>query len=185
MKKTALSHAVLLAGLAAFPLATSAAHDGPHAARGFHIGAGAGSNSLNGTDYTGNGNHVDDRQMAYKGLAGFRFTEMFSLESQYIDFGTAEGGGNRVKAHGVTAGGILEAPMTNFLHPYAKAGALFWDADGSFGGVDRSDTGVDFTYGGGMRFILSRNVDIRTEYERFEFQDSDVHTISAMLQLNF
>ena len=196
MKKNNLPYAALLVGLAGLPLAASATHDGPHAKPGFYIGGGAGSNSLNGEDYTDQNNNVEDRQMAYKALVGFRFNDVISLESQYIDFGTAEGGNdpaagnNSVKAHGVTAGGVFEAPITRFFHPYAKAQALFWDADGEFtdGGlnrVERSDTGVDFAYGAGARFILGRNVDIRGEYERFEFQDSNVHTISAMLQLNF
>jgi OmpA-OmpF porin, OOP family len=188
MKNTTLPFA-LLVGLAGVPLAASADHN-DQARPGFFIGGGVGSNSLNGADYTGNGNDVEDRQTSYKALAGFRVNQVVSLEAQYIDFGTAEGGnnafgGNRVKAHGVTAGGTFEAPISRFFHPYAKAQALFWDADGSFNGQTESDTGVDFAYGGGARFILGRNVDIRGEYERFEFQDSDVHTISAMLQLNF
>lgn len=185
MKKSSLPCAALLAGLAGLPLAASATHDGPHIAPGLFVGGGAGSNSLNGQDYTGNGNHVDDNQVAYKALVGYRFNEIVSIESQYIDFGTAEGGGNRVKAHGVTTGGVFEAPISRFVHPYAKAQVLFWDADGSFNGNDRSDTGTDFAYGAGARFILGRNLDVRGEYERFEFQESNVHTISAMLQLNF
>jgi OOP family OmpA-OmpF porin len=186
MKKHTLPCAALLVGLAGLPLAASAdGHDGPQHKSGFSIGGGAGSNSLEGADYTGNGNHVSDEQLAFKALVAYRFNEIISIESQYIDFGTAEGGGNSVKAHGVTAGGVFEVPMTRFVHPYGKAQALFWDADGSFNGNDRADTGVDFAYGAGARFILGRNVDIRAEYERFEFQESDVHTISAMLQLNF
>jgi OmpA-OmpF porin, OOP family len=182
MKKNTLPFAALLAGLAGLPLAASA---GPDRLHGFFVGGGAGSNSVNGSDYTGNGNDVDDRQMAYKALAGYRFNEMFSLESQYIDFGTAKGGNNRVDAHGLTVGGTLNAPITTFVHPYAKAQVLFWDADDSFNGVQRSDTGTDFAYGAGARFIFGRHINVRGEYERFEFQDTDVHTISAMLQLNF
>lgn len=180
-----LARCVLLAGLAGVPLATGAASGGDLTNPGFAIGGGGGSNSLNGADYTGNGNDVSAKQTSYKGFAAYRLSDVVSLEAQYIDFGTAEGGGNSVKAHGVTAGGVVEAPVTRFVHPYAKAQALFWDADGRFGGVTRSDTGTDFAYGAGLRFILGRAVDVRGEYERFEFQESDVHTISAMLQLNF
>jgi opacity protein-like surface antigen len=188
MKKNTLPLAVrslLLAGLTGLPLAAAATEGGALTAPGFYIGGGAGSNSLNGADYTGNGNDVSDTQVAYKALAGFRLNEVLSLEAQYVDFGTAEGGGNSVKAHGVTAGGVFEAPITRHVHPYAKAGALFWDADGEFSGIERSDTGTDFTYGGGVRFLLGQHFDIRTEYERFEFNDNDVHTVSAMLQFNF
>ena len=179
------TRAALFAACAGLPLAAPAMDGGALTDRGFHIGGGAGSNSLNGEDYTGNGNHVDDNQVSYKALVGYRINDVVSLETQYVDFGTARGGGNQVKAHGVTAGGVFEAPIHRYLHPYAKAETLFWDADGSFNGTDRSDTGVDFAYGGGLRVLLGHRVDVRTEYERFEFQDSNVHTISAMLQLNF
>lgn len=182
MNKHSLPLAALIAGLAGLPLAASAGPDDFH---GFFVGGGAGSNSVNGSDYTGNGNDVDDRQIAYKALAGYRFNPIASLEAQYIDFGTAEGGNNRVKAHGLTLGGTLNAPITTFVHPYAKLEALFWDADDSFNGLQRSDTGTDFAYGAGARLIFGRQINVRGEYERFEFQDTDVHTISAMLQLNF
>ena len=185
MKKHSLPCTALLVGLAGLPLAAAAQHDGPQAKYGFSIGGGAGSNSIEGSDYTGNGNHVSDTQLSYKALVGYRFNDIVSIESQYIDFGTAEGGGNSVKAHGFTSGGVFAFPMTSHIHPYAKAQALFWDADGSFNGLDRSDTGIDFSYGAGGRFILGRNFDLRAEYERFEFQDTDVHTISAMAQINF
>ncbi len=177
-----LGGGALLATLAGLPFAAAAAVGPSH---GFNVGGGAGSNSLEGADYTGNGNRVKDTQMAYKGLVGYRLGPVVSLEAQYINFGTAEGGGNSVDAHGMTAGALFEAPMSRHVHPYAKAGALFWDADGEFSGVRRSETGTDFTYGGGLRFVLGRNLDLRTEYERFEFTTADVHTISAMLQFNF
>jgi len=177
-----LGSCAVLATLAALPLGAAAATDPTH---GFSIGAGAGSNSVEGSDYTGNGNHVDDTQMAWKGLVAYRLNRGLSLEAQYVDFGTAEGGGNSVNASGVTAGGVFEAAMSRSIHPYAKAGALFWDAEENFNPLVRNDTGIDFTYGGGLRFILGRSIDVRTEYERFEFNATDVHTISAMLQFKF
>jgi len=187
MKSNSMSVAARLGGcalLATFAGAPLGAAAGTTPYPGLNIGGGAGTSSLNGADYTGDGNRVEDRQVSFKGLVGYRLGPVFSMEAQYVDFGTAEDGGNRVKAHGVTAGGVLEMPNM-YIRPYAKAGALFWDADGEFSGVNRSETGTDFTYGGGVRFILGQHLDLRTEYERFEFTDADVHTISAMLQFNF
>lgn len=175
--------AMLAVMLAAMPL-TAAAQSDYHPAPGFNFGGGIGSNSLNGRDYTGNGNHVESRQTAFKGFAGVRVNDNVSFEAQFIDFGTAEDGSDRVKAHGLTAGALLEAPMSRHVRPYGKLGGLYWNADGNFSGVSRNDSGIDFTYGAGLRFLLTRNVDIRTEYERFEFNQNDVHTISAMLQIN-
>lgn len=182
-----LGRCALIATLAGMPLAASANHgDTDFTHPGFYLGGGAGLNSLNGEDYTGSSNdRVEAEKVSYKGFAGFRLNSMISLEAAYIDFGTAEDGGNRVDAHGVVAGGVFEAAMSPHFHPYLKAGALFWDSDSQFSGVSSADDGTDFTYGAGLRFLLGPKVDIRTEYERFEMNFNDVHTISAMLQLNF
>lgn len=191
MKLKSLPRSMPLAALlCALPLAATAMESdwhppNWHVAPSFNIGGGIGANSLNGEDYTGNGNNVDSQQVSYKGFAGLRLTDFALVEAQYIDFGTAERGGDHVKAHGVTAGGMLEAPLSRHFRPYAKAGALRWAADGSFSGVDRRDEGTDFTWGGGLRFLLARNFDVRAEYERFDFNNDRVSTVTGMLQLNF
>lgn len=182
-----LGRCALLASLATIPMVASADHGQTDLTRpGFYLGAGAGLNSLNGEDYTGPSNdRVEDEKVSFKAFAGTRLNPVVSLEAAYINFGTAEDGGNRVDAHGVVAGAVFEAPMSPHFHPYAKAGVLFWDSDSRFSGVARNDDGTDFTYGGGLRFLLGPTVDIRAEYERFEMNANDVHTISAMLQVNF
>src|SRR3546814_11298181 len=60
--------------------------------------------------------------------AGYRFTPIFSVEGQYIDFGDAENNSARVEADGWTAALVADIPF-KFIQPYAKAGALFWDTD--------------------------------------------------------
>lgn len=175
----------LLAVLAALPLCASAGPAPLNANPGFYFGGGAGYNRLNGEDYTGSGDNLNDKRMTYKGLAGFRLNPNVSLEGQYLDFGTAEDGDNRVDAHGVTAGVVVEAAGPRYLHPYAKAGVLFWDADSRFSNVSRNDDGTDFTYGAGVRFVANSRLDFRTEYERFEFNDNRVGNLTATLQFNF
>ena len=119
-------------------------------------------------------------------VAGLNLSQIFSLEAQYVDFGTAEDGDNRVDASGWTAGATLRIPVFPRVYPYGKAGALFWEADGrSATGIGGSDDGTDFTYGVGVQFSLTDSLQLRTEYERFELTDADVHTISAMLQFKF
>ena len=73
-----LGRCALLAGIAG--LALPALASATPRVSGFNIGGGAGSNSLNGEDYTGNGNDVSDTQLSYKALAGFRLNEIVSLE---------------------------------------------------------------------------------------------------------
>jgi opacity protein-like surface antigen len=80
---------------------------------------------------------------------------------------------------------VVDVPVFKYVHPYGKAGALFWDADGQFNNVKRSDTGTDFAFGGGVRFAVNDHIDLRAEYERFEFNDNNVDNLSAMVQFNF
>ena len=180
-----LGRCALLATLSSMPLPAMADYDTDRSHPGLYLGGGAGLNSLNGEDYTAANNDVTDDQVSYKGIVGFRVNSNVSLEAGYVDFGTAQDGNNHVQAHGFTLGGVLEVPALQFVHPYAKAGFLFWDADSQFSAIQQNDTGSDFTYGAGLRFILGDTVDVRTEYDRFEMDRNNVNTISVALQFNF
>ncbi|HEY0975046.1 MAG TPA: porin family protein [Solimonas sp.] len=152
---------------------------------GIYLGGGVGYNRIESQDFPNSNDDVEDSRVSYKGILGARLSPNFSLEGQYINFGTAKDGANQVKADGFTAGVVFDLPLTEWFSPYAKAGALFWDADGRFANVRSSDDGTDFTYGVGARFGLSEAVDFRVEYERFELNDTDVDMASANLQFNF
>ena len=188
MTRNSISTAALGGCALAVSLATplcASAHDGFRQEPGFYIGASAGYDRLNGEDFTGNGSDIDDQRVTYKALGGFRLNPIISFEGQYIDFGTAEDGGNRIKARGITAGIVVDAPLFRYVHPYGKAGALRWDADGQFGNVQRNDTGTDFTYGVGVRFAMNERLSFRTEYERFDFNENRADNASLSLQFNF
>ncbi len=156
---------------------------------GFYLGGGVGYDRVDGEDFTGAGDDLKDSRVTYKGIVGFRVARMLSVEGQYINFGTNEDGLNRVKADGYTAGIVLDIPITTHFAPYAKAGALFWDADSRFGPIagqiSRKTDGTDFTYGGGVRFALNEDIDLRFEYERFEMDETDVDMGSIAVQFNF
>ncbi len=152
---------------------------------GIYLGGGAGYNRIESQDFPNSNDDVEDSRVSYKGIIGARLSPVFSVEGQYINFGTAEDGANQVKADGFTAGVVADIPVSEWFSPYAKAGALFWDADGRFSNVRSSDDGTDFTYGVGARFGLSQALDLRFEYERFELNDTSIDMASANLQFNF
>lgn len=185
MRRTILLAPLAVLGTAlAWPLA-AAAQDRPADHPGLYLGGGAGYNRIEGEDFTGNGDEFEDSRISYKGILGLRLTPTFFVEGQYINFGTAEDGANRVKADGFTTSAVLDLPIWEFVHPYGKIGALFWDADGRFSNVAASDDGTDLTYGVGLRFAVTERIDLRTEYERFELNDTDIDMASANLQFNF
>lgn len=178
---TRAARMALLAVCATAPLGVSAESRNSEA---FYIGGGIGYARVESADFLA-GDTFEDERVGYKGLLGMRANEVVSLEAQYVDLGTAEGGGNRVDAHGATAGIVLHVPAFVSVHPYGKAGALFWNVDTTTPGFTGNDDGTDFTYGLGLRFAMSNHLDLRTEYERFELDETDVDNVSLMLQYNF
>ncbi|MGB0218542.1 MAG: outer membrane beta-barrel protein [Sinimarinibacterium flocculans] len=176
---------VLLA--AAFCVPAAQAQTNPDG--GFYLGGGIGYNRVESRDFPNDDDELEDDHVGYKGIIGVRVSDVFSIEGQYIDFGTSEDGNNEVEADGWTAGVLVALPIFEVVKPYAKAGALFWDADGRTGLgtqlTSGSDDGTDFTYGVGLRFDFTEAVALRTEYERFALDEIDVDLASANLAFSF
>jgi OOP family OmpA-OmpF porin len=150
-----------------------------------YIGGGVGYGRVDGEDFTNSNGDLTKNRVSWKALAGVKFNPVISLEGQYIDFGAANRNSDRVKARGWTAGMLLDAPISPYITPYAKAGALFWKTDNTFNSISQNDNGTSFTYGAGVRFHLTDALDLRTEYERFRMDNTHVDSVSAALQFNF
>ncbi len=150
-----------------------------------YIGGGAGYGRVNGEDFTNSNGDLTKNRVSWKALAGIKFNPMVSIEGQYIDFGASNRSSDRVKASGWTTDLVLDVPVTPFVTPYAKAGALMWKTDNRFNSISRDDNGTSFTYGAGVRFRLAENLDLRAEYERFRMDQTHVDSASAILQFNF
>lgn len=150
-----------------------------------YIGGGAGYGRVNGEDFTDSNGDLHKNRVSWKALAGIKFNPMVSIEGQYIDFGAANRSSDRVKASGWTADLVVDAPVTPFVTPYGKVGALMWKTDNRFNSISRDDDGTSFAWGAGVRFKLAENLDLRTEYERFRMDGTHVDSASAILQFNF
>lgn len=168
--------------LAAVPLTASAA-DHP----GIFLGGGIGYDRIESEDFPDDTDNLKDERTVFKGLAGFRFNQVISLEGQYLDFGDATDGPLDIEATGWTAGLVLNLPINDFIAPYGKGGMLFWDVDASVDGVPGkiSADGNDAFYGVGVKLRLAEPLDLRIEYERFKLDDVDVDLASVNLQFNF
>lgn len=151
----------------------------------FYVGGGIGYGRINGEDFTNTNGDLSKSRVSWDAMVGVKFNPIVSLESQYIDFGAANRGSDRVKAHGFTAGVVLDIPLSKFITPYGKAGALFWKTDETFNNISRDDSGTGFNYGVGVRFMVSDNIDIRTEYMRYKLDTTHVDNIAANIQFNF
>jgi len=162
----------------------------------FSIGAGYGLTKLKDEDF-------DEDEAAKKAFALVKFNEYIGLEASYIDFDEARNDAFTINADGKSLALILEAPISPAFSIYAKGGQLWWDADASINSsvFDASDNydGDETFWGAGAKFRLSDNLDLRVEYERFNFNisrdeidvlqqddiDMDVDFASVSLQFTF
>ena len=139
---------------------------------GFYIGASVGDTSVELDDF-------DESDTSWKAFGGFIFDVPvvdFAIEAAYLDFGSQ--GGDilqipaAVDATGLGAFGLVGLDFGVF-GMFAKVGYVSWDADLELGGLSDSDDGTDPGYGIGFRLNFS-SLEVRAEYELFEFEDADV-----------
>lgn len=151
----------------------------------YYLGAGVGYGRLNGEDFTNTSGDLEKSKVSWKGVVGINLNGPLALEAQYIDFGAANRDNDRIEATGWTAGAVLDFMKEGDIVPYGKLGALWWETDNRFNNISRNDDGVDVTFGVGVRFGLTPNIALRTEYERFMMDDTDVDNFSLNLQYHF
>jgi len=150
-----------------------------------YIGYGVGYGRINGEDFTNANNDLTESRVSWKAILGTKINQALSIEAQYVDFGAADKNTDRIKASGWTAGATMDFMQGSSLTPYGKVGALFWETDNLFSGISLHQKGTDLTLGLGLRFAVTDHLVIRTEYERFAMDNSDVDNLSATLQYNF
>jgi len=162
----------------------------------FSVGAGYGATKLKDGDF-------DEDETAAKVFAVVKFNEYIGLEGSYIDFDNSGNSELNIDPKGAGLALILEAPINQSFSVYAKGGQLWWDADANLnvGVIDTSDSydGDETFWGIGTKIRLAENVDLRIEYERFNFEisrdeinvlqpnslDMDVDYASINLQYSF
>ncbi|HSX49617.1 MAG TPA: porin family protein [Cellvibrio sp.] len=162
----------------------------------FSIGAGYGLTKMKDDDF-------EEDEAAKKVFALVKFNEYIGVEAAYIDFDEASNNGASLDADGRALALLLEAPITEAVSIYAKGGQLWWDADASLdtslGDLSDDYDGDETFWGAGVKFQLAENLDLRLEYERFNFEisrdefdvlqaddiDMDVDFASANIQFTF
>ncbi|MDO3382947.1 porin family protein [Gilvimarinus algae] len=162
----------------------------------FSIGGGYGLTKLKDEDFS-------EDEAAKKAFAVLKFNEYIGIEGAYIDFDEASNGAFSFDPTGASLGLIIEAPITQVFSVYAKGGQLWWDADArvstDIGSLDEDFDGDETFWGAGTKFQLAEHLDLRIEYERFNFDisrdevnvlqtqdiDMDVDFASVNLQYTF
>lgn len=159
-------------------------HADDYVVEGF-IGGGAGYYRLEDDNFLDESEGFDDDELSWKIFGGLDFAKVFALEVAYLDFGETSVQTIDIDADGWTVAGLLAIPLTPHFAPYGKVGMLYWDADAEINGVSGSDSGEDGFFGVGARFTISKQSDVRIEYERFKLDDVDLDLASVNFQLRF
>ena len=132
------------------------------------------------------------KAMGGKIFAGAKLNEIFGAEVSYVHMGNVElGGGGDSRAHGINASLIAGFPVSQTFSVNAKVGTTYgWTRIGgpaAFGGGKRDDFGL--SYGAGLVYSISRNLDARLDWDRHRFEftrgNEDVDLFSAGLQFRF
>jgi hypothetical protein len=145
----------------------------------------------------------DEDEAAQKVFAVFKFNEFIGIEAAYIDFDESNNDTLNIDVKGKALDLILELPVSPNFSVYAKGGQLWWDADTNIDTVDFISSGdydgTETFWGLGTKFRLSEHLDLRVEYERFNFEisrdeiivlqpndiDMDIDYASVNLQFTF
>jgi outer membrane immunogenic protein len=129
----------------------------------------------------------DESDTAKKLVVGYIFDLPaidFSVEANYIDFGSPTDSGAELDVKGLDALAVVGVDF-GLVGLFAKAGVISWDADAAGPGFSASDDGTDSAYGVGVRFNLA-SIDVRTEYEKFDIDVlDDLNLISASVLWRF
>ncbi|MDO6746079.1 porin family protein [Gilvimarinus sp. 1_MG-2023] len=195
MIKSVVSACIIFASSTAV-LAQSHADNGWRFEPEFSVGGGYGVTTLKDEDF-------DEDETAKKAFALVKFNEYIGLEGGYIDFDESSNEALNFDPSGATLALLLEAPITQRFSVYAKGGQLWWDGEVSLN-TDLVDANTDFDgdetfWGLGAKFQLAEHLDLRVEYERFNFEieqdevnvlqsnalDMDVDYASVNLQYTF
>ena len=179
--------AVLVTVLSLLPAAPAAL------AGSFYIGASVGESEFD-LAYPAPTDKFSAEDTAFKGVFGYTFNQVLSVELNYMDFGSfSEQSGMLTldaDAESITAFAVGSFPIVPSFDLYGKAGFGSWSADVS---VDDGNTvttdspdGTDFAYGFGANWDATDHLTLLAEWELVETDDLDrLRMISLGLRWRF
>ena len=145
----------------------------------YYLGAGAGAIVVDGDSVVGGG-------MGLSLFGGYRIDETYIVEIGYHHFGEVEDEPATISPRMFSVSALAYHPLSEKLSTFVRLGATSWDADIEFSGVNlRSKGGTDLTAGFGFEFQSSDNVSWRQEYQYFQFDQDQVHTLFFSANYHF
>jgi OOP family OmpA-OmpF porin len=150
---------------------------------GFYVGGSIGQSRAQDSCDDVTAFSCDDKDTAWKLLAGYQFNRHFAAEFGYTELGEFTIGG---ALSGVNVTGTIEAaafelvgvgslPLMERFSAYGKLGAYYAETEATVTGtlgtfsISQTDkeTNTGVTFGLGLRYDFTRNLGIRGEWQRY------------------
>lgn len=147
---------------------------------------------------------TDDTDISWKAFAGYQIMKNLAVEGAYTNLGeftarstiTAPGTGvvnTEVKAEAWTLSALGILPLGDRFSLFGRLGVNFWNADfsavgsgsGGVASVSDSSDGTDWVYGLGATYNVAKNLNLRGEWERYDFDGTDVDLLSVGVAFKF
>lgn len=146
---------------------------------------------------------TDDEDSGWKVFTGYRIMKYLAVEAAYANLGevsadvvtTAPVAGTanvQLENTAITLSALGILPLNDKFSLFARLGLNVWDTEvsasgsGSGGGTySDSEDGTGVVYGLGAAFHLTPNLNLRAEWERYDFDGSDLDFMSVGLGWSF
>ena len=175
----------ITAVLAAAALAAAGSAQATDNESGFYAGAGVGSFNLdidNPDDVEETIDAYKSDDTAWKAFGGWRLNPYLSFELAYVNLGSPDDEvlpdtRLTVETDGFAPYVVGTLPIGDWFEVFAKAGYYWYDVEtrvnsplGDFSSKDSDET---FTWSAGLGVNIFEHVNVRLEYEQFDFNNAD------------
>lgn len=158
---------------------------------GFVLAGSIGSSTL---DESFEGFGIDTSTTAWRFTAGWQFSDYFTLDAGYHNFGQFDQRFDlgdaiaivSVEADGYTVGATLGLPVGENLTLFARGGAFIWEAEARL-----DNRNFDFPedtnpyYGAGADFKVTRRLSLVGDWTRYELDAAESDVISLGFRYRF
>ena len=175
----------ITAVLAAAALAAAASAQATDNESGFYAGAGVGTFDVkidDVDDVTTKIERYDSDDTAYKVFGGWRMNPYLSFELAYVNLGSPTDEilpdtRLTVETDGIAPYVVGTLPIGDWFEVFAKAGYYWYDVsarvNSPLGNTSDKTSDDNFTWSAGLGVNIFEHVNVRLEYEQFDFENTD------------
>jgi opacity protein-like surface antigen len=152
---------------------------------GFYAGGGVGSFDVEIDDFDDVDETIDrydSDDTAWKAFVGWRANPYLALELAYVNLGSpddeiAPDTRLTVETDGFAPYVVGTFPIGDWFEVFGKAGYYFYDVEARvsspLGDASESESNETFTWSAGLGVNVFERVNVRLEYEQFDFDEAD------------